>query len=214
MEWQTFEIADKDTLKRVCPHWVTCWTRIRLDSRLRFEKRDFENALIPCTAMAVWMDQSVKRVMTLENDAYKVSFSNVMGDMRIDWITNKEPYGQYSFDGDGYLTGVWEPDGTLWEKSDAKERKKADARARLVAKKRKTLSDAHTRVAKSSVPAVSEVPTCVICYEEMHHGDETFIYVSCGHRVLCGACRKTLDARWEAQCPKCKVKGTIMRVYH
>lgn len=47
----------------------------------------------------------------------------------------------------------------------------------------------------------------------LHHGD-AFAYVPCGHRVVCGSCKESLDVRWCFQCLVCKEDSEgLMRVY-
>ena len=73
-----------------------------------------------------------------------------------------------------------------------------------------------TRVVKmhSSTPLLSDIPTCTMCLEYMHHGDPSFVYVPCGHRVVCGPCEATIPAKWRTQCPMCKVNpAQMMRVH-
>ena len=88
----------------------------------------------------------------------------------------------------------------------------------LTIKKRKAREEVvreRDRVAKvhDSSPHVADVPQCAICMGHMHHGDATFVYVPCGHRVVCGGCEPSLDARWKEACFLCRRSSTLVRVY-
>lgn len=59
------------------------------------------------------------------------------------------------------------------------------------------------------------IPTCVLCKEELHHGKPSFIYIPCGHRVLCGACGESSLGPWKSACPVCREEAVqLVRVFH
>ena len=61
---------------------------------------------------------------------------------------------------------------------------------------------------------VSDVPTCALCLEEMHHGDLSYVYVPCGHRVVCGPCGATAVPTVKGRCVVCKANAdAFLKVY-
>lgn len=58
---------------------------------------------------------------------------------------------------------------------------------------------------------VGTVPTCVVCFADLHHGDTSYAYVPCGHRVLCETCG--VDPRCARQCLVCKTTAVPMRIF-
>jgi len=102
--------------------------------------------------------------------------------------------------------GIFMMSGVHDEEATAKKRKVDSG---MEKEERDRISRMH-----AESPYVSEVPTCVLCFGELHHGDASFVYVPCGHRALCGACEKTLTEEWRTKCPCCKVTVTrLLRVF-
>lgn len=80
-------------------------------------------------------------------------------------------------------------------------------------RKRKLEKDTNAPCLKGCSKFVGDVPTCSLCLDHMHHGDSSFAYVPCGHRV-CGECEKALLVDWRTRCPMCKKEATQMiRIY-
>lgn len=65
--------------------------------------------------------------------------------------------------------------------------------------------------------ALGEVPTCALCLDPIHHGDESHVFVPCGHRALCGPCgrrSRRRDCAWKTTCVMCKAQGCeLVRVF-
>lgn len=59
------------------------------------------------------------------------------------------------------------------------------------------------------------VPQCALCLGDMHHGDVSYAYVPCGHRVVCGQCaaRTGQPCVWRTECVVCRRNGSLMRVF-
>lgn len=72
---------------------------------------------------------------------------------------------------------------------------------------RQRLCDLH-----DASPVVGSVPRCVVCLEAMHHGDVSWAWVPCGHRILCGPCGVTHVLKLNS-CPLCRQQGTLLRLY-
>lgn len=53
---------------------------------------------------------------------------------------------------------------------------------------------------------------CAICLGE--DAAQTFLYVPCGHRCLCGECHSRLAQTWKDKCPLCKKQtSTTVQVF-
>lgn len=62
--------------------------------------------------------------------------------------------------------------------------------------------------------AMAPVPQCVLCGDHIHHGDVSFAYVPCGHRILCGTCGPTVPDKWKTTCMLCKTESvTLVRIF-
>ena len=130
------------------------------------------------------------------------------GKLRYDgeWMDNVRNGNGREYDEDGCVTheGVF-TDGAHDAEATSKKRKREseslEARGCV------------TRMHRDS-PYMADVPTCVLCFGDIHHGDLSFAYVPCGHRVLCGACEVVLAAKWRAKCPCCKgVATALLRIF-
>lgn len=108
---------------------------------------------------------------------------------------------------DGRGTKFW-PDGTVEHVGYWTAGRKDPVRKRREATRDRILA-LHDRSASDG--AVGQVPTCAICLTELHHGDVTYVYVPCGHRVLCGTCGTSDE--WSRQCVVCKRVAWRMRVF-
>ena len=74
--------------------------------------------------------------------------------------------------------------------------------------------DLPSRTRKLEEAAPNDAPSCAVCLAQMHHGDISFAYVPCGHRVVCGKCESTIDAKWRRQCIVCKTDATqLLRIF-
>ena len=129
---------------------------------------------------------------------------------------------------DGYFHGV----GTLWDRRGRrhagvfergrrhrertcawnaverarKKRARDEERAR---RKRDVIVEMHRTCA-----AVGAVPECVVCGDALHHGDASYVYVPCGHRILCGTCGAAPQGRWKDACMLCKTDpASLVRVF-
>lgn len=87
-------------------------------------------------------------------------------------------------------------------------------RERLKRKREEDLKEAITET-YSQYGGDQRVPECLFCKSEMHHGDPSFAYLPCGHRVVCGACGDG-DAlgEWKCKCPLCKCSpASLVKIY-
>jgi len=132
-----------------------------------------------------------------------------------EWKDGKEHgWGtRYHATGSLRFRGVW-VDGVL-DRDATKRKRRDDVCTRKRQHVRQRLADAHTAASRDG--STGPVPTCVLCLEDMHHGDASYVYVPCGHRALCGACGVSPPAPWHHQCPVCKCgsdeTATLCRVY-
>ena len=51
-------------------------------------------------------------------------------------------------------------------------------------RKRTEDRDALTEQLEAS-ETLGDVPKCALCFDTIHHGDPSFAFVPCGHRILC-----------------------------
>ena len=73
-------------------------------------------------------------------------------------------------------------------------------------RERDAIEATHSKLAKERIGSVGEVPACAICHERLHHGDGSWAYIPCGHRVLCDECGdpSKLQSQWKTKCLVCK----------
>ena len=91
-----------------------------------------------------------------------------------------------------------------------------DPDAKRKRKIQQVISEHRERVVKAhhDTPHVGDVPTCALCCEHLHHGDVSYVYVPCGHRVVCGECESSLDPSWRTRCVLCKTSAShLLRTY-
>lgn len=98
-----------------------------------------------------------------------------------------------------------------WERGVAsadgkRKREEAAERRRAVAARRRR--EAIAALHRDGV--VPPVAKCAVCFEEMHHGAERYVYNECGHLALCGGCRARVT---DAACILCKTPGRLVRLY-
>ena len=137
------------------------------------------------------------------HDGVKVSYDG-------EWKHGKEHgWGTaYRETGSVRFRGMW-TDGRPDREATKRQRTEAVC-TRKRQRVRQRIADLHA----SADGAVAPVPTCVLCLEEIHHGDPSYVYVPCGHRALCGTCGKAPPDPWHRQCPVCKQDSTALcRVY-
>ena len=93
---------------------------------------------------------------------------------------------------------------------DAVRKRQADARAARTQRAREEVESTHDGFASQGVE-VGCVPQCAICQEGLHHGDASYAFVPCGHRVLCGTCGPKILVE---RCIVCRQRATrILRIF-
>ena len=82
-------------------------------------------------------------------------------------------------------------------------------------KANKSLGRARSKSAKlhSDSKFLEDVPQCVLCLGEMHHGDISHVYIPCGHRAMCASCRMSVNLKWETTCMICKQDASLYRLH-
>ena len=76
------------------------------------------------------------------------------------------------------------------------------------ATKRRRIADMHIEL---GTQFAGQVPLCVICREELHHGDSRYAFVPCGHSAFCEHCATDMNV---AVCPVCRHSDvSLMRLY-
>ena len=54
----------------------------------------------------------------------------------------------------------------------------------------------------------------IFCLCPLSGHENSYVYIPCGHRILCGLCRDDLPERWTKSCPMCKREATLTKVIH
>lgn len=55
---------------------------------------------------------------------------------------------------------------------------------------------------------------CLFCFCPLNDNEDSYIYIPCGHRIMCGPCKDSISVRWTTSCPMCKSDSTLTRVIH
>ena len=116
----------------------------------------------------------------------------------------------FSADGTVVLQGVFEHGKRrdamtqkAWEREQARIAKRGvrEKKQRAAARQRVVALHAANRY-------LSEIPQCALCFEELHPGDLSWIYIPCGHRCICDDC--TVPPAWKTRCILCKAKDASL----